>query len=54
MIFQLGSGVNSNYSGFGGYVELDIIGIAMEMETMMREDVTKGVHEENEQERPKH
>lgn len=40
--------------GFKGNVEWDVIGVAVEVETMMVFDLTKGEHVEDEWERTKH
>lgn len=40
--------------GFGGDVELDVIGVAVEVETMTMYDITMWEDVENEQERTKH
>ncbi len=40
--------------GFSGDVELDVIGVAVEVETMSTYDVAKGEHVEDEQERTTH
>ncbi len=56
ILFQWGSssGVDSCGNGFGGDVELDVIGIAVEMEAMSTYDVSKGEHVEDDQEMTKH
>ena len=40
--------------GFGGDIKLDIISIAVEVETMVANDVAKGEQVEYEEERTKH
>ena len=40
--------------GFGGVIKLDIISIAVEVETMVVNDVAKGEQVEYEEERTKH
>ena len=48
------SGVSYSSDGFSTHVELDVVAIAVEMETMMTDDVTKEKHVEDEKERTKH
>jgi len=41
--------VSYSGDGFGGDVELDIVSIAAEVETMAADDVTEGEHVEDEE-----
>ena len=40
--------------GFGGDVKLDVVSVAVEMEVMTADDVTKGEHVEDEEKWTKH
>lgn len=40
--------MSSRSDGFGGDVQLDVISVAVKMETMAVDDVTKGEHVEDE------
>ncbi len=39
---------------FGGYVHLDVVGITVELESMLTDDLTEGEDIENEEEGTKH
>ena len=46
--------MSSNRDGFSRDVELDVIGVAVEEETMLTYNITLGEQAEGEQERTKH
>ncbi|XDV46572.1 hypothetical protein PO909_014447 [Leuciscus waleckii] len=47
-------GEDSRGDGFGGHVELGIIGVAVKMESMVADDLTEGKHVDGEEEGPEH
>ncbi|XDV53579.1 hypothetical protein PO909_022050 [Leuciscus waleckii] len=47
-------GEDSRGDGFGGHVELGIIGVAVKMESMVADDLTEGKHVDGEEEGAEH
>lgn len=47
-------GMSASGNGFGRHLELDVVSVTVEAETLISNDIAKGKHVEKEKERTKH